>query len=383
MLGENANPFPLIGVAFSYRGRPGSILRAAALALCLAACGGSSPSDSEVRPEVVKFTHADEIIRGEGFMALADRREFAVFALLNATGFDEEMANTAMHPVRVKVRTLIASEMAKHPEKAAAWRQYIQSRRLAAFQYEDYALSLSTDYPFRRIRPDAELGYKWTAGKLQGFPPVLNDFWKTLRLGKIWSQVKPEYVAEIRKYDLQKMRRQMDFLWSYLRMPRQDKFTLVNVPNFLDAQCESIGARYENFYYTVESPGSYLYDLNVHEYLHSIVNRPVQTNFGPQEAKLSKYYKAGKAGPLCKDYQVPVTFTYESLVRALDHRLAILQSNDAADRKRIENQVAWETESGLKLTRPFYQLLPDFEKSDKPFDQFLPILFERLPECSQ
>lgn len=383
MLGENANVFPLTGVAFSSRGRLGSILRAAALALCLAACAASSPPDSEVRPESVQFTHADEIIRGDGFMALADRREFAVFALLNATGFDEEMANTAMHPVRVKVRGLVAAEMAKHPEKAAAWRQYIQSRRLAVYQYEDYALSLSADYPFRRIRPDSELGYKWTARKLEDFPPVLNDFWETLRLGNIWSQVKPEYVAEIRKYDLEKMKRQMKFLWSYLHMTRQDKLTLINVPNFLDAQCSSIGARYENFYYTIESPGSYLYDLNVHEYLHTIVNRPIQANFSSQEAKLLKYYQAGKAGPLCKDYRVPGIFTYESLVRALDHRLAVLQSDDVGNRKRIEDQVAWETESGLKLTQPFYHLLPAFEQSDQPFDQFLPTLLERLPECHQ
>jgi hypothetical protein len=383
MLGENANPFPLTGVAFNCRRRPRGNLTVAALVLCLTACGSSLLSGSEVRPGAVKFTHADEVIRGKGFMALADRREFAVFALLNATGFDEEMANTPMHPVRIKVRGLVAVEMAKHPEKAATWRQYIQSRHLAVYQYEDFALSLSADYPFRRIRPDAELGYRWTARRLEGFPAVLNDFWKTLHLGKIWSQVKPEYVAEIRKYDLAKMERQMNFLWSYLRMSRQDKLTLVNVPNFLDAQCESIGARYENYYYTVESPGSYSYDLNVHEYLHTIVNRPVQASFSSQEGKLLKYYQAGKAGPLSKDYQVPGIFTYESLVRALDHRLAVLQSNNPADQQRIAGQVAWETESGLKLTQPFYQLLPEFERSDKPFDQFLPTLLERLPECHQ
>lgn len=30
--------------------------------------------------------------------------------------------------------------------------------------------------------------------------------------------------------------------------------------------------------------------------------------------------------------------------------------------------------------QPFYSLLAEFEQSDKPFDQFLPILLEHLPE---
>lgn len=344
-------------------------------ALLLAGC-----SSSNVRPEPVRFTHPDEIIRGEGFMVLADRREFAVFALLNATGYDEEASDTPMHPVRVKVRELMAAEMAKHPHKAEAWRQYIETRKVAIFQYADFALSLSTDYPFRRIRPDGEVGYQWAVERLRGFPQVLNDFWRTLNLEKIWSQVKPEHVAEIRKYDRGKMKRQMDFLWRYLRMPRQDTFTLVNVPNLLDRHFHAIGARYENLYYTVESPGSHGYGLNIHEYLHSIVNRLVQANFDAQETKLLKYYEAGKDGPYCKSYQHPVTFTFECLVRALDRRLGVRQTDDPAETKRQEAQVAWETEQGLTLTQPFYSVLAEFEESGRPFDQYLPTLLERLPE---
>ena len=51
-----------------------------ACALLLAGCSSSSFSGSKVRPEPVSFNYPDEIVKGEGFMALADRREFAVFA---------------------------------------------------------------------------------------------------------------------------------------------------------------------------------------------------------------------------------------------------------------------------------------------------------------
>ena len=45
-----------------------------------------------------------------------------------------------------------------------------------------------------------------------------------------------------------------------------------------------------------------------------------------------------------------------------------------------EKQVAYDTKEGLKLTQPFYNLLAEFEQSNKPFDQFLPTMLEHLPE---
>ena len=68
------------------------------------------------------------------------------------------------------------------------------------------------------------------------------------------------------------------------------------------------------------------------------------------------------------------------LVRALDRRLALLQTSDPADKKRIEGRVAWETDNGLTLTRPFYELLAQFESSGQPFARYLPTLLEQLPE---
>ncbi len=353
------------------------------MASVLLPAGCSVWPGSKVQPEPVSFTHPDEVVKGEGFMVLADRREFAVMAFLNATGYDEEAKGQKMHPVRVKVRELVAANLAEHPKKLKAWRNYrngLVRKYMETYNYQDYVLSLSADYPFKQIRPDKELGYSYTAWILRDFPKVLNDFWTTAGLDEVWSEVKADYVAELQRYDFERMKRQMAFLWSYLRMPRQDTLTLVNVPDPLDRHFHAIGARYENFYYTVESPGSHAYGLNIHEYLHSIVNDLVKANYGEQKAKLLKYYKAGKDGPLCKSYQYSVGFTWECLVRALDHRLAIQQTDDPAEKKREEGQVAWETEKGLVLTQPFYNLLAEFEQSDKPFDRFFPTMLDHLPE---
>ena len=343
-------------------------------------CSHSAVCDVKVEP--VSFTHPDEFVSGQGFMALADRRVFAVMAFANAMGYDNEAEGRQMHPVRIKVRKLLSNNLAGHPQKVKAWRQYYDTRKLAMFQYQDYALSLSADWQFRRIRPDSELGYSVTAERLKDFPDVLNDFLITGKLDDVWDEVKADYVAEIRKYNIDGMQHQMDFLWEYLRMERRDMLTLVNIPNLLDTHYHAIGAHYENYYYTVESPGSHAYGLNTHEYLHSIVNPLVMAATVDSDSELFVYYKAGKDKPI-QSYRDPVTFTFECLVRALDIRLRVLLTDDPAYKKLIEDRVDELTELGLTLTRAFYNMLADYEQSELSFDQFVPIMLRELPTYRQ
>jgi hypothetical protein len=252
---------------------------------------------------------------------------------------------------------------------------------MGAWQYADFALSLSSDYPFKRIRPDRELGYPWAGRPLANFPEVLNDFWVTARLDEVWSKVKGDYISEVNKYDLHRMNQQMTFLWQYLRMKRSDKYVIVQVPNPLERHATASGARYENYFYSLDGPPSRL-DLNVHEYLHTIVNPLVKANYAAYKGKLQKYYEAGKDAKISKSYQDPVSFTSECLIHALDHRLTTLQTSDPETRKRVEAEVDSLTKEGYTLLNPLYMLLSDFEKSDKPFDQFLPVMLEKLPQYS-
>ena len=338
---------------------------------------------STVKPEPVSFAHPDEFIKGDGFMVLADRRVFALMSFLNAIGFDEEVKGEKMHPVRQKVRELVTANLAEYPNKVKKWRKYRKGflrKYLPISHFQDFVLSLNTDYPFKRIRPDKELNYSHTGFILNDLPDVLNDFWKTAKLNEIWEQVKPDYLAEIKKYNFTKMQEQMNFLWEYLRMERRDNFTIVNVPDLMDRHYRAIGGRYENYYYSVEGPGSGSYSLNTHEYLHSFINDLVKKNFNKQKNKLMKYYKVGKNGPSASSYRQPVVFTYECLVIALDLRIKIISQTDPKLIRIYEGQLTHYTKEGLNLTLPFYNLLAEYEQSDKPFDQFLPIMLEHLPE---
>lgn len=354
-----------------------------ALFLSVSGLGCAGRGADGLKTEPVSFTHPDEVVKGQGFMVLADRREFVVMAFVNAMGYDNEAQGQSMHPVRVTVRGLIAQNLEAYPAKVEVWRRYYETRELATFQYQDYALSLSADYPFHRIRPDSELGYAATAKTLADFPEILNDFWVTAKLDEIWMEVSPDYADELRKYDLTRMEKQMAFLWRYLRMPRHDTLTLVNVPNLLETHYHAIGAHYENYYYTVESPGSHSYGLNIHEYLHSIVNPIVKAHADLVRERAMSYYEAGKDKPIVQSYREPVCFTYECLVRALDHRLHARMADTPEAEKRAEARMVQLTEDGLTLSLPFYRLLADYEQSDKPFDEFTPIMLARLPAYGQ
>lgn len=355
-------------------------LAVASMVVSLAGCSRLSSVGAKVRPERVSFDHPDEVIRGAGFMVLADRRVFTVMAFLNAVGFDDEYPGQKMHPVRVRVREMVAANLASHPEKLETWRRYYAAHKFGTFCYQDFALSLSADYPFRRIRPDSEMGYAAAGQSLNDFPDILNDLWVAARLDDIWQRVRPEYVAELHKYNFVRMEEQMAFLWRYLRMPRQDTLTLVNVPNLLDTHYHAIGARYEGYYLTVESPGSHSYGLNIHEYLHSVVNPIVQAHADTVKAAVREYYEAGEDKPMSGSYREPVCFTFECLVRALDCRIGALASDTPqAAHERAEARLTQLSQQGLTLALPFYRLLAQYEESDQPFDHFFPTLLERLP----
>ncbi|MBI1851769.1 MAG: hypothetical protein HYR85_15615 [Planctomycetes bacterium] len=169
---------------------------------CLVACVGVVVSlvglQAEAPPDAVVFAHADEVVKGDGFLVVADRRMFAAMAFLNASGFDDEAKGQAMHPVRARVRKLVESALADKPEKLASWRDTYRKSGTPIFRYMDFALSLSADYPFKRIQPITELTYPQTAWTLRDFPDQLDDFWVAAGLEKIWNEVKPDYVAELR-----------------------------------------------------------------------------------------------------------------------------------------------------------------------------------------
>jgi hypothetical protein len=335
---------------------------------------------TNTRVEPLSFSHQDEIIRNGEFIVLADRRVFATMAFMNASGFDEEIKGKQMHPVRARVREIMKEKAAEHPRHFKKFEKYYHKNMLDSFAYLNFCLSLSADYPFRKIRPDSELGYPFTTKQIADFPEVLNDFWEIMDLNAVWVQVKPDYIREIHKYDFVKMRWQLEFIWDYLRMQRKDNFVFVSVPNFLDRYWSASGGQFENYWYMIEGPETGDNTLSIHEYLHSFINPMVKAAYKPYKLKLDGYLKAG--WDKAPTYRATDTYTFECLVTALDERISVLMENDPNITAGCEARVRKQTENGLTLAGPFYKLLSQYEQSGKNFEEFLPVMLDQLPEYS-
>ncbi len=358
------------------------VLRFGVMPLFAVLVAGCGPRTPKVIVEQVVFNHPDEVIKatdnGKEYWALADRRVFAVMAFLNAVGYDQEVPGKQMHPIRVKVRKMIAENLANHPEKLKAWRRYYKDRIMGAWQYTNFALSLSSDYPFRRIRPDKELSYAWTSYLLADFPEILNDFWTTAKLDQVWAKYRNDYFIEVKRCDPNKMARSISFVWQYTRMPRKDNYVIIRVPNPLERHSTANANRFEHYFYSVEGPGSGY----IHEYLHTFINDLVKANYPSYKSKLQKYFEAGKDAEISSSYQVPVHWISECLIHALDYRITVQRNSEPTLEKRIDSKVDALTQGGYTVLKPLYTLLADYEKSDMPFDQYLPIMLEKLPEYS-
>jgi len=299
---------------------------------------------------------------------------------MNAAGYDAEAEGVEMHPVRVQVREAVARSLGATPESLAEWRALYARQSLPSWVYFDYALSLSGDHPFERIRPDEEVTYRQALATMDAMLPALNDFWMAADLEGVWATVLPVYKEELARYDFAGMEAQMQVLWGYLRLPRVDTHTIVNVPNLIAQHYLGIGAEYEGYYYTMETPGASGYRLNTHEYLHSIVNDMAGSAFPGAKDNLTRYFEAGREGRFASSYQHAPTFTSECLVRALDYRLRLRELKGREEPvDRVLARVDELTQGGLTLVKPFFEALEGFEASEDDFASYVPVLFARLP----
>jgi hypothetical protein len=166
-------------------------------------------------------------------------------------------------------------------------------------------------------------------------------------------------------------------------MEQEDNYTIIHIPNPLDRHYTANANIFEHYFYSIDGPGSNDGGLHIHEYLHTFIDDLVSDNYALQKKKLNKYFDAGKDASISSSYPKLDSWISECLVHALDDRIRVNMRTDPAYQKRIEAKVDSLTQEGYTILKPLYESLADFEKSDMPFDRYLPIMLEKLPEFSQ
>jgi hypothetical protein len=326
----------------------------------------------------VPSSHPNEIRKGRECMVVADRRIFAVMAFINAAGFDDEAKGKTMHPVRVKVRESVTANLQSHSNKLAVWKENYARLKCSNADYIEYAMLLSADHPFKKVGPDSLYYNQEVLRKLGGVADQVNDFWTAARLDEVWNAVKPDYLAEIQKYDITKMSEDLDFVWQYVRMPRREARIMVSVPNLLDRYYSADSMGCGKYFVSVEGPGSHDYRLNVHEYLHEIVNPAVARWREEYSQRLQPYFDRWMKHPAHRGYETVQMYVQECLVKALEARISVKLRPELRNRKNA--QVAQDVKNGYELTGVLHESLADSETDQKAFDDFVKVLFERLPQ---
>lgn len=304
------------------------------------------------------------------FTVVADRRVFAMMTFIDILGY-ANASDYSGDGLWAAVVDDVSKNLERNGYNIEEWKKSILGQEAISHSYafEDYALTLSSSYPFRQLVPRDKIAYPFLLNTEDNLPGVLNDFWKSGGLDLEWEKVRSSFMQEVDKYDFSKMQSEVDEVWKYLKTPRKDNFTFVMIPNLMDPRTNAIGAKYGNFFYSVESPGSATYGINIHEYLHSYINGLVLSHLSPYREKFEKYYEGGKSGKLSSSYQELGTFVYECLVRALTNRISY----------QSLAQMNYESNNGLNLVRPFYVGLKKYEAQDQPIERYIDVLFAGVP----
>jgi tetratricopeptide (TPR) repeat protein len=309
-------------------------------------------------------------------MSLQDNEAlFDVLAAVNACGFDQDLGGSV--PLRLQLRKEIehaATSMQAQGATENICRFYEEHKLPEAgrtlSQYVSLALFLSDGPVFELKVKEADLPPD--AFRVLGFVPLLQNFYITTELHKIWMSHREEYTALLDRsqgpvtntltatdYYL---RRAMS---GYLR----NSFTLYMEPLVPPSQTNS--RNYAEDYFIVFSPGTQELPLRQirHAYLHYLLE-PLMLHRNSTIIKLLPLQESVKQAPLSENYRKDVGLLLtESLIRAVEARLERGPQIDETARLKM---VSSSMEAGFILTRYFYDALIKFEKEDEGLDVAYP-----------
>lgn len=320
----------------------------------------------------------------------ADQRLFTTMCIFNSLYNYGQDGKAGSNPLRQKVTAELQKRLKNVPaQKIAAWKKYYQKHHWHIYYYVDYTMSLS-QYPFRQVVHKPVTGNWFTRlfkrpQETRGFEKVMNEFWVALNLDSLWKSVLPDYMAEVKKFDLNRIAKEEGFVWKYLAMPKSNSNrTLITIPNLMDVNYSAFASEYPNYYFAISSPGSHNYGLNIHEYLHGIISPIVEKNYEKYATTLKTYFTAGQKYPIIKaNYNSPEGFVEENLVRAMD--LRIEYTNQMYTARQVIDQQKQQIAQGFTLIRVFYDLLQEFEEESyhTTFEQYFTNILNEVPVYQQ
>lgn len=311
----------------------------------------------QILPLAAVFLLSLHGLRGaENLQLGANENLFAVFAAINAAGYDEGMALPDNNPLRAELRDYLSKQNIEVlPELKSYYRKHRQRNGLQDLsQYISYALSVTgpPDFGWRTrdvdVPPDAMA--------LAEFTPLLIQFYRQAHLAELWNRSRPAYAKEIERYHapLVATTAAVD---GYLRVPAggylgrrfQVIIDLLGAPE--EVQTRSYGD--DVFVVVTQFEKPPIFDIR-HAYLFFEVD-PIVIKYGlglDQKRSLLDFVQNAPLEQSFKDDFVLLSSM--SLIKAVESRL-----------DKNPGEVDQAARQGYVLTPFFAEQLPVFEKQQQ------------------
>jgi hypothetical protein len=302
------------------------------------------------------------------------RQLFAVLCALDAAGYTPGPGAAADTPGRIQLRKHM---QALQGPAVTALRKYYTEHALgdpgATFsRFVTFSLVTGPppDFPFLLRRDDLPP----EALSLEGFNPILANFYSEAKLDDIWKLYAPEYerdVDSLRAPVSTLVFTASNYLREIVRSGTGRTFSVYVEPLAGDKTIfRTIGDQYALVVRPSTAPP--LDDIR-HAFLHFILD-PIAIRYRVQASKTAPLLEfAARAPQLPVDLRDDLTsFFDECLVRAVELRLRHLSPADLAT--AIDQAEA----SGYVMIRPIYAGLSGFEKSEPAMGYYLPDLIKGI-----
>ncbi len=308
-------------------------------------------------------------LSAESLQLESNKTLFFVTAAMNAAGYDEGINLPDNNPIRKQVRDYLASrKIAVLPELKTYYRRHMQKTGTQDLsQYISWTFSVTGAPDFAWKGRDVDVPAD--ALGLEGFQPLMIDFYRQAGLEDLWKQVQPAYDAEIARYHtpVLNMTNGVD---GYLRTSSADfpNRRFHAIVELLTAPQSVQAFHYGDDTFVVISPAEkpLLYDIR-HAYILSLVD-PVMLTYRVDLHQKESITDLVQNTPLPDAYKSDfVLLASQCLVKAVEARLD--KNTDAIGRA---------TRQGYVLTPFFAEQLHGFEGMQESLRSFAEVMINAI-----
>ena len=231
---------------------------------------------------------------------------------------------------------------------------------------------MRTYYLAHEKDPDTILSY---FDDVQALPDILNRFYETAAISRLWDQVQPWYNNAVNIYEKTVYPETREAL-AYLGFPEKELCEKMDririIPHLIGTRGNAYGPTWCGVKYDIHTPWSRI-SWSPHEFIHNMVADVTRSGTFETEitAIVDMVWEGVDSTSARKYYSEKVNFFDECLVRTLDH-VVNADYKTAGGRAQIAARLENQAGRGFVLCVPMHEALDLYEKSGKEFSAFFP-----------